>query len=322
MADMKAIMQQLSMQEQYDENAKWLNSQKPFLANILIRTVDDFKGMQPEEVVKLIEGEPSVGRTPVEEGFTNERLEDETMAISGMNTEKKVHNEGVTYFDVLFYVRTQNELAKIIVNMELQKEEPALYDVEMRGIFYAAREVSSQLGREFKNQHYNDMKKVYSIWICMNMKEHSLSHIHLEEQQIIGSHKWKGDLDLLNIIIIGIAKNLSEKEEKYELHRLLSALLSSDLEVEDKLDIMEKEYDIPLENDIRKDVKEMCNLSQGIREEAFEEGQEYGYREGQEKGEKQKLVRVVTKMHEAKFPLEQIAAIAEISMEKVKEIIG
>ena len=40
------------------------------------------------------------------------------------------------------------------------------------------------------------------------------------------------------------------------------------------------------------------------------------------KGEKQKLVRVVTKMHEAKFPLEQIAAIAEISMEKVKEIIG
>ncbi len=56
MADMKAIMQQLSMQEQYDENAKWLNSQKPFLANILIRTVDDFKGMQPEEVAKLIEG--------------------------------------------------------------------------------------------------------------------------------------------------------------------------------------------------------------------------------------------------------------------------
>ena len=45
MADMKAIMQQLSMQEQYDENAKWLNSQKPFLANILIRTVDDFKAV-------------------------------------------------------------------------------------------------------------------------------------------------------------------------------------------------------------------------------------------------------------------------------------
>lgn len=194
MADMKAIMQQLSMQEQYDENAKWLNSQKPFLANILIRTVDDFKGMQPEEVVKLIEGEPSVGRTPVEEGFTNERLEDETMAISGMNTEKKVHNEGVTYFDVLFYVRTQNELAKIIVNMELQKEEPALYDVEMRGIFYAAREVSSQLGREFKNQHYNDMKKVYSIWICMNTRENSLNKIALKMKMCLDSQGGKTNM--------------------------------------------------------------------------------------------------------------------------------
>lgn len=152
----------------------------------------------------------------------------------------------------------------------------------------------------------------------MNMKEHSLNHILLKEEQIINSHKWKGDLDLLNIIMIGIAKNLPEKEEKYELHRLLAALLSSELEVEDKLDIIEKEYDIPLGNDIRKDVKEMCNLSQGIREKAFEEGQESGYR----KGEKQKLVRVVTKMNEEKFPLEQIAVIAEISVEKVKEIIG
>ena len=225
-------------------------------------------------------------------------------------------------FDIIFYVRMKDGLTQIIINVEAQKEEPRKYKIVNRAIFYICRIVSSQKGRDFVNSEYDDMKRVYSIWICMNMKEHSLSHIHLEEQQIIGSHKWKGDLDLLNIIIIGIAKNLPEKEEKYELHRLLSALLSSDLEVEDKLDIMEKEYDIPLENDIRKDVKEMCNLSQGIREEAFEEGQEYGYREGQEKGEKQKLVRVVTKMHEAKFPLEQIAAIAEISMEKVKEIRG
>ena len=127
------------------------------------------------------------------------------------------------------------------------------------------------------------------------------------------------------VLFVGSPANqlFSVISDIYQRHnRLLSALLSSDLDVEDKLDIMEKEYDILLENDIRKDVKEMCNLSQGIREEAFEEGQEYGYREGQEKGEKQKLVRVVTKMHEAKFPLEQIAAIAEISMEKVKEIIG
>lgn len=117
-----------------------------------------------------------------------------------------VHNEGVTYFDVLFYVRTQNELAKIIVNMELQKEEPALYDVEMRGIFYAAREVSSQLSREFKNQHYNDMKKVYSIWICMNTRENSLNKIALKNENVFGQSRWKDKYDMIHIVTIRLSQ--------------------------------------------------------------------------------------------------------------------
>ena len=43
MAGMRAMMQSVSLQEQYDENAKWLISQKPFLANILVRTVKEFE---------------------------------------------------------------------------------------------------------------------------------------------------------------------------------------------------------------------------------------------------------------------------------------
>ena len=39
MAGMRAMMQSVSLQEQYDENAKRIISQKPFLANILVRTV-------------------------------------------------------------------------------------------------------------------------------------------------------------------------------------------------------------------------------------------------------------------------------------------
>lgn len=73
--------------------------------------------------------------------------------------------------------------------------------------------ISSQKERDFVNSEYNNMKRVYSIWICMNMKEHSLSHIHLKEEQITGTHKWKGDLDLLNIIIIGITKAYRQKKK-------------------------------------------------------------------------------------------------------------
>lgn len=336
-ASIKETVRASDKDVQYDEKAKKLLGHKIILAYILVNTIEEFRGMNPKEVVNYIEGEPYISVVPVDPGMTNvkkkgegrdssgKELEEDTKTteqVIGLNTENSEINEGMIRFDIIFYVRMKNGLTQIIINIEAQKEEPKEYKILNRTIFYVCRMISSQKGRDFVNSEYDNMKRVYSIWICMNMKEHSLSYIHLKEEQIIGSHKWEGDLDLLNIIMIGIAKNLPEKEEKYELHRLLATLLSSDLEVEDKLDIIEKEYDIPLENDIRKDVKEMCNLSQGIREEAFEEGQEYGYREGQEKGEKQKLVRIVTKMHEAKFPLEQIATIAEISVENVKEIIG
>ena len=320
-ASIKGTVRASDKDAQYDEKAKKLLGHKIILAYILVNTIEEFQGMNPKEVVNYIEGEPYISTVPLDPGMTNTKerkegsiKETETPEqVSGLNTENSEINEGMIRFDIIFYVRMKEGLTQIIINIEAQKEEPGEYKILNRAIFYICRIVSSQKGRDFVNSEYDNMKRVYSIWICMNMKEHSLSHIHLKEEQIIGSHKWKGDVGLLNIIMIGIAKNLPEKEEKYKLHRLLSALLSSNLEVKDKLDIIKKEYDIPLENDIRKDVKEMCNLSQGIREEAFEEGQE--------KGEKQKLVRVVTKMHEAEFPLEQIAAIAEISVERVKEII-
>lgn len=53
-----------------------------------------------------------------------------------------------------------------------------------------------------------------------------MSHVHLTKEDLIGSYEWKGNLDLLNIIMLGLAKNLPEHDETYELHRLLGALLS------------------------------------------------------------------------------------------------
>ena len=48
----------------------------------------------------------------------------------------------------------------------------------------------------------------------MNMRENTLTHIHLVKDDIIGSYNWKGDLELFNIIMIGLAEILPEKEEK------------------------------------------------------------------------------------------------------------
>lgn len=54
---------------------------------------------------------------------------------------------------------------------------------------------------------------------------------------------------------------------QYEPHRLLRALLSKRRSADGRLSIVEKEYDIPIENNVKKDISVMCNLSQGIRDD-------------------------------------------------------
>ena len=61
------------------------------------------------------------------------------------------------------------------------------------------------------------------------------------------AEKNKGALNKM----IGLAEELPGPEEGYELHRLLGALLSQKLTVEEKLTIMETEYHIPVEENLR-----------------------------------------------------------------------
>ena len=56
---------------QYDEKAKRLLGNKMILAHILVKTVDEFLGMNPKEVASYIEGEPFISAVPVEPGLTN-----------------------------------------------------------------------------------------------------------------------------------------------------------------------------------------------------------------------------------------------------------
>lgn len=58
------------------------------------------------------------------------------------------------------------------------------------------------------------------------------------KRHLLGFYLWKGGLDLLNIVLIGISNAFPEHDEKYELHRLLSTLLSMELTVDEKLGII------------------------------------------------------------------------------------
>lgn len=294
---------------QYDDSAKRLLGQKIILAHILIKTVDEFKGMKPKEVVSFIEGDPYISVVPVEPGLTNKSYEKEGQRIVGFNSENVEINEGLARFDIVFYVRMSDGLSQIIINLELQKDEPSEYTILNRTVFYVCRLISSQKERDFKNTNYNDIKRVYSIWVCMNMDENSMNHIYLTNDNVIGSYQWKGRLDLLNIVMIGLSNELPEHDEEYELHRLLGALLSKELTVDEKLNIIEGEYDISVEENIRRDVNIMCNLSQGIEDK--------GIAIGEAKAE----TRIIIRMHKNGFTVEQIAAVTDKDVKDVEAII-
>lgn len=231
--------------------------------------------MNPTDVVGLIEGEPVIGVVPSEPGMTNStkttrsNINTDSVNIDssknnvaatnkscshivGLNTEDSEINEGLIRFDIVFYVRMKDGISKIIINIEAQKDNPTSYNILNRSIFYVSRLISSQKERDFNGSDYNDIKQVFSIWICMNMDTNSMSHFHLTEDKLLGAYDWKGNTDLINIILIGITNELPPQDEKYKLHRLLTALFSQKLDLRKKYDIIEREYEIPLDDDRRK----------------------------------------------------------------------
>ena len=68
---------------------------------------------------------------------------------------------------------------------------------------------------------------------------------------------------------------------------------------------MEKEYSIVVDDRIREDVSAMCNLSQGIRENAIDNA----------------ITGVIMNMYENNFTLEQIAVATKKSVEEISAII-
>ena len=183
---------------QYDTRVKRLLAQKIILAHILVKTVDEFKGMKPEDVVKYIEGEPSISVVPVEPGLANmEKTDAAGQRIVGLNTENAEINEG--------------------------------------------------------------------------------------------------------LVRIGITNEIPEHDEKYEMHRLIGALLSSELKEQEKLDIIEHEYNIPISQEFREDVSIMCNLSQGIEDKA--------------------IAKIVMNMYKIGYTPNQIADAVGVSVDEVEAII-
>ncbi len=298
---------------EYDNAAKRLLAHKEVLSRILIAIVEEFHNMQPKEVVPLIEGEPLIGKVPIVPGLTNQKINNR---ITGINTEDSDINEGLIRFDIIFYVRLKDGISQFIINIQAQREEPTSYPILNRGIFYTSRMISSQKGRDFENSNYGDIKRVYSIWICMNLEQSCTTLFQLDKKDILGNHLWKGDARLFNVALIGLPKELPSQDSNYKLHRFLTGLLSNKLNFETKKQLL-SEYEIEMDKNFASEVSTMCNLSLSIVEEGLTKGREEGRAEGRLQEKKENAIS----FYKTGLPIKQIAEGLKTTEEQVRQWI-
>ncbi len=131
-----------------------------------------------------------------------------------------------------------------------------------------------QEGTEFTEGHYEKIKKVYSIWICMNpprIRENTISRYLLKEENLIGrAVEKKENYDLMTAVMICLG---SQEDKSYEgILKLLDVLLSSEKEAEEKKKILQEEFQIRMTKTLEKEVSLMCNLSKGVEENGIQKG--------------------------------------------------
>lgn len=278
---------------QYDQHAKRLLASRKLLAEIVKKVVPEFHDVSTADIAeKYIEGTPQ---------------------------------EGYITYDILFHARAPGtgEPITLIINVEAQRtqqESKLKYRLMKRAVFYVCRLISSQKEREFEGKDYNSIKKVYSIWICMDSPSGNsyINYYKLEEKHLL--HRYKEaveNYDLPNIVII----SLGRKADKDKLIHLLQVLFTESKRTFDsKKEILEQEYGINMTPEMEKEMNTMCNLSLNISEEAWNEGIQKGIKKGIKMGEDSALNQTAIRFLSMGLSVDDVSKGTGLSREAVKKI--
>ena len=267
----------------YDNACKRLLANKIILAWIMKSCLEEYRDCGISEIAsKYIEG-----KAQISEAAVHPDEEAESLQIAGLNTEDSTINEGTVTYDIRFraIVPGTGERISLIINVEAQNDFYPGYPIVKRNLYYCCRLVSSQYGTEFTNSHYEKIKKVYSIFICMNppnYRKNTINQYSIQEENLIGEFDENVEYyDLLTGIIICLG---DVEDEMTGILKLLEVLLSSERSTKEKREILQEEFNIKMTQELEREVSEMCNLSERVEQKGIEKGiakgRTYGIVEG------------------------------------------
>ncbi len=260
----------------YDEYCKKILSNKQILARIMKECVAEYRDIPVEEIPSYIEHDPQL----------DVAVDDETDKIQGRNVEdQSVHGAEIKY-DILFDAKLpnseENERIGLFINIEAQNSSNTTYPILSRAVYYCSRLLAKQKNMQggFHNSEFQNLKKVYSIWIVMNSSkamEGVLNKYTITEECLETKYQFpKADYDKLCVVMIYPNSEYDIKDDKNSMMKMLNLLFKAKMSAEDKKYQLGKNYGIMMTRAIGKEVDGMCDLSKGVRAEGIAEGLEKG----------------------------------------------
>ena len=299
----------------YDECAKKLLSFKAIDAWILKYCTEEFALYSIEYIMEHCLS----GKVEISEHAVHQDQLDRGQKVSGdeqiakLNSESSSIKEGTVYYDVRFNatIPEKEEPITLLINLEIQTKDKPGYELVTRGMYYCARMISEQYGTVFTNEHYEELQKVYSIWICPSTakrRQNGMFRYHTIEELIFGNtYVKKKAYDLMEVVVVNLGE--AEDEAEYEVMNLLNTLFSPTVSPDEKKKVLSEKYNIAMTVELESEVQRMCNLGTAIENKGIETGIEIGKRE------------MILKMHSKGYTIAQIADVAGITEKQVEDII-
>jgi hypothetical protein len=142
--------------------------------------------------------------------------------------------------------------------------------------------ISEQYGTVFVNEHYEQLRKVYSIWICPDPAKKRANGIFkytIEENELCGRSGVKVEnYDLMEVIILNLGD--ADTKSDVEILNLLNTLFSTTLSSNEKKKILSDDFHIAMTKELESEVSDMCNVSYGIEERGVQKGLQQGLQQG------------------------------------------
>ena len=147
----------------------------------------------------------------------------------------------------------------------------------MKGIYYGARRLTSQLKQINRETNYGCLQKVYSIWLCVGnvpvYESDTVTLYDISKNDIIGSVKRNKDFyDLINVVIIRLNDEAAPEDNTM---KMLQTLFSNQLSKQEKLHALEK-LGMRMNDSLEKGVGGSMNLSDYVELKGIKKGIEQG----------------------------------------------